>query len=391
MMSPRLPEGQEAQLMDQGETLFSLGHFAQARICYSRTLELRPGAYQAMNNLGVIAYREADFEQSAAYFRQALDLHPRYIEAMENLANVLLVQGDYVQVAGLFHRAAESDMVTAELIRILTQCLILLRDIPSAAGMVDLLEKTGGRSGDVDLFRAWIRLHRFRKKGYVAKRSWLRQNADLVRSIETCPGLNMIRGRFWEYPFVFKTVMERPDSRILDIGTGNGVFAGILTGKGHRVVGLDNYRSCWSEMKDISKGPVPMIHADARDLSMIRDEAFDAALLISVIEHIPSNTIWCEKRQRVKTGPMLREEILQKVKVLSECMRLLRPGGRLLITSDIYLDHPAGVNISWKELIGLGGINREDMNDLQDVYITDNPIHKGRGIAVGIVIEKEEA
>lgn len=232
-------------------------------------------------------------------------------------------------------------------------------------------------------------LYDFSANGYYATRKWCRENAKLIRLLQSYPDLYMHGGRFWEYPFVFKLLMERPESRIIDIGIGEGVFASILAKHGHQVIGVDNYASCWRDLNNtLVKTGIPSVNADARNLGMFKDEQFDIALLISVIEHIPSNTIWCENRKITKTGDLLREEVPQKLRAISETLRVVKPGGLVIITSDIYLDYPPDMNISWKELLGVKGIDREVFNDLNEIYLNDNPIHKGRELSVAIVIEK---
>jgi len=232
-------------------------------------------------------------------------------------------------------------------------------------------------------------LHPFTASGYFATRKWCKENAQIIRYLQSHTDLYMQGGRFWEYPFVFKRVMERPGSRIVDIGIGEGVLASILSEHGHHVIGVDNYDSCWGDLKrTMDKTGVPCVNADARNLSVFKDEQFDIALLISVIEHIPSNTIWCEKKKTTKTGRMLSEEMPEKLKVITEALRVVRSNGLVILTSDIYLDYPPDMNISWQELIGVEGIDRENFSDLKEIYLSDNPIHKGRVVPVGIVIEK---
>ena len=130
------------------------------------------------------------------------------------------------------------------------------------------------------------------------------------------------------------------------------------------------------------------MNGDARDMSMIPDNIFDIALLISVIEHIPSNTIYCEKRQAWKSGEMLKAENPEKQRVISEMNRVVKPGGVSLITTDMYLDYPQDMNLSWVDLLGLPGVERDDLTTTDDLFIVDDPLHKGRVAPVGIVIEK---
>ncbi len=53
--------------------------------------------------------------------------------------------------------------------------------------------------------------------GTLATRSWCRENATIIRYLLQFKELGQTGTRFWEYPFVFKHVMSRPKSKILDI------------------------------------------------------------------------------------------------------------------------------------------------------------------------------
>lgn len=227
--------------------------------------------------------------------------------------------------------------------------------------------------------------------GYFAKRSWCKENQQTIRYLQLFPQLYMHDTRFWEYPFVFSVIRDRPGSKIIDIGCGKGAFAAFLAKQGHKVVGVDNYESCWREMEhEMRETGLQFVNADARNLQGFQAGEFDIALLISAIEHIPSNTIYCEKKQTMKTAAMLREENPEKLKVISEALRVLKPGGLLVITSDYYLDYPMEVNISWRELLGVQGLEIDQATDTRDLYIADNPAHKGRILPLAIVIEKHD-
>jgi len=222
-----------------------------------------------------------------------------------------------------------------------------------------------------------------------ALRSWCRTHAPLIRELQSFANLDMQGTRFWEYPFALKHILERPKSNILDIGIGQGIFATILSRLDYRVTGVDNYESCWNQLKStLGRTGIECVHGDARNLTMFDEATFDIALLISIIEHIPSNTIWCEKRKTAKTGDMLKAENGEKSRVVEEAIRVVKPGGKVIITSDVYLDYPQAMNISWKELLGISGIDREDITVWDDLYICDYPIHKGRVLPVAVTIEK---
>jgi tetratricopeptide (TPR) repeat protein len=63
----------------------AITHFRQA-------LQIRPGYYQALNNLGNAFYLKDNLEQAVFHYRQALNLGPNYPDAYCNLGNVLLRQ-----------------------------------------------------------------------------------------------------------------------------------------------------------------------------------------------------------------------------------------------------------------------------------------------------------
>jgi len=263
--------------------------------------------------------------------------------------------------------------------------------LPFSSGADNTLSKSPPSEPARDTQRLHAKPSGFSVAGYYGQRSWCRSNAVLISHLQENRELDMQGTRMWEYSFVLKKVLERPNATILDIGIGEGVFAAILARKGYRVTGVDNYQARWNDLKSTqAKTGIECIDADARNLHMFQEASFDIALLISMIEHVPSNTIWCEKRKMVKTGDMLKEENPEKRMVIDEALRVVKPGGMLILTSDIYLDYPPEMNISWRELLGIGGIDRENFNGSDDLFICDNPIHKGRVLPIAVTIEKSQ-
>lgn len=232
--------------------------------------------------------------------------------------------------------------------------------------------------------------------GHLPLRSWCRENYKIFSKLQKYPQLRSDATRFWEYPFVYRMIRQRTkvkDGFILDIGGGDGSFAKVLSDN-YTVAIADNYDSpCWKNLDKNKDKDLTYITNDCRNLNDIKDELFDITLLISVIEHVPSNTIFCEKRGMVKNPQLLASENKDKLKAIDEALRVTKKGGIVIITTDVYLDYPDDMNISWKELLGLEGFNRDDMfeydqNIITDMFLIDNPIHKGRVLPICITIEK---
>lgn len=102
-----------------------------------------------------------------------------------------------------------------------------------------------------------------------------------------------------------------PKGTVLDAGCGNGRHAALLMEKGHRVVGLDASRKLLSVARHRLAGAV-FVHGDLCGLPL-RDGAFTAAIAVASIHHLPSEP--------------------ERITAMREIARVLRPGGRVLVTA----------------------------------------------------------
>jgi SAM-dependent methyltransferase len=128
---------------------------------------------------------------------------------------------------------------------------------------------------------------------------------------------------FYDRPAVLDLLGEVAGLRILDAGCGPGLYAEELAAHGAEVVGFD----ASPEMVRLAKLRLGerfdvRVHDLELPLSWIEDEAFDAALMALVIHHID-----------------------ERVAALREVWRVLRPGGRLVVSTH----HPT------QDWIRLGG------------------------------------
>ena len=88
----------------------------------------------------------------------------------------------------------------------------------------------------------------------------------------------------------------KPDSIILDIGAGPGVYFKPLMDKGHWVslLDTDRYKSC----------PYPVIYFDGKTFPFM-DKSFDASLLITVLHHTPDPEATLLEARRVTKGVVI--------------------------------------------------------------------------------------
>lgn len=129
-------------------------------------------------------------------------------------------------------------------------------------------------------------------------------------------------GKRWEYPWALERAELEPGSRVLDAGAGDSIFPVHLAHEGHEVTAVDlEFAGTLGELHGV---PVRYVRGDLCALPF-DDAAFDRVFCISVIEHLPDERVDAAMR---------------------ELRRVLRPGGRLLLTTDYCED--AGAEL-WYE------------------------------------------
>ena len=63
---------------------------AQAKLAYERALKLNPKQVQALNGLGILANKRADYPEAMQYFERAVAVDPTYAGAWSSMVNVAL-------------------------------------------------------------------------------------------------------------------------------------------------------------------------------------------------------------------------------------------------------------------------------------------------------------
>ncbi|MBE0597183.1 MAG: class I SAM-dependent methyltransferase [Desulfuromonadales bacterium] len=118
----------------------------------------------------------------------------------------------------------------------------------------------------------------------------------------------------WEYPWALEQARLAPGATVLDAGCGASIFPIYLAARGYRVCACD--LGLPGRLDRLHGVEVGYVGADLGRLPLAA-QTFDAVFCISVLEHLPRPAMPA---------------------ALAELRRVLRPGGRLLLTTDFWRD-----------------------------------------------------
>jgi tetratricopeptide (TPR) repeat protein len=76
-------------------------------VLYTRTLDLSPGAYQILNNLGTVYWHAGARDKAESAWRKTLELNPDNIDALNNMGLVAGRRKQYSEAAGFFARVID--------------------------------------------------------------------------------------------------------------------------------------------------------------------------------------------------------------------------------------------------------------------------------------------
>lgn len=129
------------------------------------------------------------------------------------------------------------------------------------------------------------------------------------------------------YALITETLGARTGGEILDIGAGNGVLAVTLAtaNKSARVVGIDNWGSDWEYAQSVCEDNARRAGVEDR-VSFQQGTAAALPYADATFAAVASNLTFHE----VKSEP-------QKGRLVSEALRILRPGGRFAFV-DLFYD-----------------------------------------------------
>jgi len=120
------------------------------------------------------------------------------------------------------------------------------------------------------------------------------------------------RAKPWESIFELIKNQVGKNKKVLDVGCGNGRYFEALDGKGVEYMGVDSCEGLIKKTRKHENTKTEFLVGDILDLPFEKDQ-FDYVLGIAVLHHIPSREL--------------------QLKALSEMHRVLKPGGKLIMTN----------------------------------------------------------
>ena len=141
--------------------------------------------------------------------------------------------------------------------------------------------------------------------------------------------------RYWEYPWTITNSHLTKRMKILDVGSGWSLFPMYLARHGHQVNAIDVNEDQMTRtspfLARIQKVKISYHVQNVLDMDY-QDNTFDRVFCISVLEHVEEEEV---------NGKRVNYHIHDlDVKAISEMLRVLKPGGLLLITID-WSENPA--------------------------------------------------
>lgn len=112
--------------------------------------------------------------------------------------------------------------------------------------------------------------------------------------VELAEALGLYETRAARYLELFKQYVDDAE-RVVDIGSGTGVFAKVLSDKARLLVALDIEREY---LEKLDGSCIERVRADAQHLPF-REESVDSVLAISLLEHLPSPETCMHEADRI--------------------------------------------------------------------------------------------
>jgi superkiller protein 3 len=105
-----------------GLCMVQVSRHYDAHAFFMKALELFPDCADAYNNLGALAWSEAQFDEAAGHFKRALEINPTHKDALPNMLTLMFATESYDSAASLLECYATADPENQDLLFQLAYC-----------------------------------------------------------------------------------------------------------------------------------------------------------------------------------------------------------------------------------------------------------------------------
>ena len=127
-----MEDAELAQILSEGEKYFFSGDMRRAKECFEKISDADRNHVEALNNLGVIAFKERRSDAAVSYFQKAAELDPRHPDVALNMGKCLQSERKYKSAVGWYQKAFSLNSKDFEILNYMGDCHIKLEAIEKA-------------------------------------------------------------------------------------------------------------------------------------------------------------------------------------------------------------------------------------------------------------------
>ena len=126
-------KGTHAVLLKDGEENFNAGNIEKARRCFEIVAKAEPCNIEALNNLGVIAFKEQRYDDAITIFQEALATDPQHLRSIFNTGKCFQAKKEFSRAAEWYQKGLQFDNTNYDICNHLGDCFVKIKQYHKAA------------------------------------------------------------------------------------------------------------------------------------------------------------------------------------------------------------------------------------------------------------------